>query len=37
MTEALRLCMDALPIAATITSAAVADHKAGIMVPLGKP
>lgn len=34
MTEALRLCMDVLPIDATVTGAAVADHARDIYVPL---
>jgi 2'-5' RNA ligase superfamily len=34
MTDALRLCLDVLPIAATLTNAAVADHARGIHHPL---
>ncbi len=34
MTDALRLCMDVLPIEATITGAAVADYARGIYRPL---
>lgn len=34
LSEAIRLCMDVLPIHATITRAAVADHARGIYTPL---
>jgi 2'-5' RNA ligase len=34
MTEALRLCLDVLPIPARLTGAAVADHARGIHHPL---
>ncbi|GAA3441470.1 2'-5' RNA ligase [Planomonospora venezuelensis] len=32
--DALRLCMDVLPIEATVVAAAVADHSRGVFVPL---
>jgi hypothetical protein len=34
LTEALRLCLDTLPIPATVVGAAVADHNRGMFVPL---
>jgi len=34
LTDALRLCLDVLPIEATITGAAVADHARGLYAPL---
>jgi hypothetical protein len=36
MTDALRLCLDVLPIPATLTGAAVADHARGIHHPLSR-
>jgi hypothetical protein len=37
MSDALRLCLDVLPITATLSSAAVADHARGIHHPLPPP
>jgi hypothetical protein len=34
LTDAVRLCLDVLPIQATITGAAVADHARGLYTPL---
>jgi hypothetical protein len=34
LTEAVRLCLEMLPIDATVTSAAVADHARGVFAPL---
>jgi hypothetical protein len=35
LTEAARLCLETLPIEATVTGAAVADHARGIFRDLG--
>jgi len=34
LTEAARLCLETLPIEATVTGAAVADHARGVFAPL---
>jgi hypothetical protein len=34
LTESLRLCLETLPIEATLRSAAIADHARGVLAPL---